>query len=95
MTLTLELPDKKEAALKARARARGLSPEEYAIQVLDHDLEEESISDSAANSRDSRPIWEVIEEIMKDVPAEDLAVLPEDGASQIDHYVYGLPKRSM
>ena len=30
---------------------------------------------------------------MKHVPAEDLALLPEDGASQIDHYVYGVPKR--
>jgi hypothetical protein len=30
---------------------------------------------------------------MKHVPAEDLAQLPKDGASQIDHYVYGVPKR--
>jgi hypothetical protein len=42
---------------------------------------------------DARPIWEIIVESMKDVPAEDLARLPEDGASQVDHYVYGLPKR--
>ena len=30
---------------------------------------------------------------LKRVPAEDLAQLPKDGASQIDHYVYGVPKR--
>jgi hypothetical protein len=30
---------------------------------------------------------------MKDVPPEDLALLPRDGASQIDHYLYGRPKR--
>jgi hypothetical protein len=41
---------------------------------------------------DERPIWEVILDNMKDVPPEDLAVLPRDGASQIDHYIYGLPK---
>jgi len=29
---------------------------------------------------------------MKSVPEEDLALLPKDGASQIDHYVYGTPK---
>ena len=46
-----------------------------------------------SSDRDERPIWEVISEIMKDVPAEDLAALPKDGASQIDHYIYGLPKR--
>jgi hypothetical protein len=42
---------------------------------------------------DRRPISEVIAEIMRDVPAEEFAQLPKDGASQIDHYVYGLPKR--
>ncbi len=29
---------------------------------------------------------------MKDVPPEDLVLLPKDGASQIDHYLYGHPK---
>jgi hypothetical protein len=31
---------------------------------------------------------------MKDVPPEDFAALPKDGLSQIDHYVYGTPKRT-
>jgi hypothetical protein len=30
---------------------------------------------------------------MKDVPPEDLALLPTDGASQIHHYLYGHPKK--
>ena len=30
---------------------------------------------------------------MADVPPDELAKLPKDGASQVDHYVYGLPKR--
>lgn len=43
MTLTLELHDeKKEAAQKAKAQARGMSAEQYAQGVLDRDLEEES-----------------------------------------------------
>jgi hypothetical protein len=37
--------------------------------------------------RPRRPIWEIIAENMKNVPAEDLASLPKDGLSQIDHYV--------
>jgi hypothetical protein len=40
MTLTITLPDEKEATLNARALARGLSPEEFAGQVLAHQLEE-------------------------------------------------------
>jgi hypothetical protein len=38
-----------------------------------------------------RPILEALAEIMKDAPAEDMAMLPKDG--RIDDYVYGLPSR--
>ena len=51
-----------------------------------------------AHDLDAQPrqqIWDVIAENMKQVPAEDLALLPWDGASQIAHYVYGVPKRAM
>jgi hypothetical protein len=41
---------------------------------------------------DDRPIWEIFSDAMKDVPPEDLAALPKDGAAQIDHYLYGHPK---
>lgn len=39
------------------------------------------------------PIWEFIAHEMAEQPPEDLACLPEDGASQVDHYLYGVPKR--
>jgi hypothetical protein len=42
---------------------------------------------------DERPIWEVITDIVKDVPDEVFDRLPKDAASQVDHYIYGLPKR--
>ena len=84
MTLKIELPEDKTAALAAKARSRGLSAEQYARELLEHDLDAGS---------GTQPIWEVISENMKRVPAEDLAQLPKDGASQIDHYVYGVPKR--
>ncbi len=48
---------------------------------------------AASSDRDERPIWEAITEIMKDVPDEVFDRLPIDGASQVDHYIYGLPKR--
>ncbi len=40
-----------------------------------------------------KPYWEVIQDIMKDVPDEELEKLPKDGAAEIDHYIYGTPKR--
>ena len=42
---------------------------------------------------EARHISDVFAEIMADVPPDELAKLPKDGASQVDHYVYGLPKR--
>jgi len=38
MTLTIALTDEQTAALTAIARAKGLSMEEYALQVLEHEL---------------------------------------------------------
>jgi len=38
MTLTIDFPDDQKAALLAKARARGLSAEDYARQVLQQDL---------------------------------------------------------
>jgi plasmid stability protein len=87
MTLTIELPDEQQAALTARARTQGISAEQYVRQVLEQDLQ--------SAEAQPRPIWEVIADNMKRVPPEDLAALPRDGASQIDHYVYGLPKRDL
>lgn len=40
-----------------------------------------------------KPIWERAVELTADATPEELAKLPTDGASQLDHYVYGLPKR--
>jgi hypothetical protein len=83
----IEIPDQQAAALKAKAAAQGLSLEDWFRKLAG----DESSADSS--NLDTRPISEVIAEIMKDVPAEEFAKLPKDGASQVDHYVYGLPKR--
>jgi plasmid stability protein len=90
MTLTLELNDNKEAALKARARARGVSAEQFVQQIVDHELERQ---ENPPAGIPKRRISQRIAEIMADVPPEEFAKLPRDGARQVDHYVYGLPKR--
>lgn len=88
MTITIELADEQQAALEAKARAQGLSAEQYAQRVLEHDLEAES-------GRARKHISEVIRDNMRDVPPEIMATMPKDGASQHDHYIYGLPKRDV
>jgi hypothetical protein len=84
MTLTIDLPEEELQALAAKARAQGISAEHYVRLVLEHDLQ---------TSHTGRSVAQSIREIWSDMPVDVRAKLPHDGASQIDHYVYGLPKR--
>jgi hypothetical protein len=48
---------------------------------------------NSAAGRDTRPIAEVLAEIAAAIPAAELAQLPSDFTDQLDHYIYGTPKR--
>lgn len=90
MTLTIDLSDEQETALREKATTQGISAEQYAQQVLERDLQ--------ADKPEHRHISGVIRENMRDVPREVFAEMPSDGASEHDHYIYGLhiyglPKR--
>ena len=84
MTLILELPENKEAALKAKAEAHGVSAKEYAEQVLNRDLDAEV----------GEPFWKGFTRRMEALPGEAFENQPTDGASEVDHYLYGSPKRN-
>jgi hypothetical protein len=43
--------------------------------------------------RKVKPIWELAEEIMRDVPEEELRKLPADGARNLEHYLHGAPRK--
>jgi hypothetical protein len=40
-----------------------------------------------------KPVWELLEEASCKIPDEELDRLPTDLAAQVDHYLYGTPKR--
>jgi predicted DNA-binding antitoxin AbrB/MazE fold protein len=42
---------------------------------------------------DHKRIWEVAEDLVRDIPAEALDSAPADGAAEHDHYLYAAPKR--
>lgn len=85
MTVMIELPDDQAAALNAKAEAEGLSLAEWMRKLADQ-------APSAIKPR--RHLSEVIRENMSRVPPEIMATMPRDGASEHDHYIYGLPKRN-
>jgi hypothetical protein len=90
MTLKIELPDDKTAALAAQARNRGLSAEQYARLVLERALESEL---EVAGGQPLGTAADIVLSRMSRIPPEVMATMPKDGASQHDHYVYGWPKR--
>ncbi len=53
MNLTIKLPDEDLQALKAKAAARGVSAEQYALQVLEQDLAPEWLRKSWASAKES------------------------------------------
>jgi len=86
----IELPTELEERLRAEAERRGLEIGDYVRPAL------ETLANQPAaqlRERTAKPIWETAAELLADLPEEELARLPADGSEQIDHYVYGSPKR--
>lgn len=88
MTLQIEVSEQCQSQLEQAASASGLRLEDFVRLML-----EQSASKRAEAPK--RSLVDIFEEIWRDTPPEELAKLPEDGATQHDHYIYGLPKREV
>ena len=53
MNLTIQLPDEHAPALQAQATARGVSAEQYVLQVLEGDLAPEWLRQSWASAKEA------------------------------------------
>jgi hypothetical protein len=87
--IVIELPDEAAAALNAKAAEAGLTLEAWLKQLADTREEPKSARGTLQEAAD------IILDSMRDVPPEIMATMPEDGASQHDHYIYGWPKREV
>jgi len=81
----IELPDEQAAALKAKAEAAGLTPEAWLNRLAG--------TESPAEQCPLETAADIVLGRMRNVPPELMAAMPEDGASQHDHYIYGWPKK--
>lgn len=68
-------------------------PQSKQAEVLEF-VERLSAQDERSVPSHERPIWEVIREISSTVPEEEWAKLPADGSLNVNHYLYGAPKKS-
>lgn len=74
-------------------KVRALPPEKQReLLGIVETLSQRGASATAADG-DRRPIWEVIEEISSQAPPEAWDDVPTDGSINVDHYLYGAPKR--
>ena len=44
-------------------------------------------------TKSSRPLSEIFAEVAASIPDEELAKIPPDFSDQLDHYIYGTPKK--
>lgn len=66
--------------------------QQEALRILDN-LARESASEGRSADEGRRSIWEVVEEINAQLPADSWDKVPTDGSINLDHYLYGAPKR--
>ena len=83
MTLNIELSDEQAARLEASAQAAGLSLSEFVRRLIERPGKDEPVRRAA----------DIVLDCMADVPDDVMQQLPKDGASEHDHYIYGLPKK--
>ncbi len=72
--------------------------EEIAAQIPDFSGQKLRVlvypaTDASIGVPDTRPMAEVLAEIASAIPVAELAQVPPDFTDQLDHYLYGTPKR--
>jgi putative addiction module CopG family antidote len=62
-------------------------------QELPTRAREPGAEDGEASTGSQKPLWEAITDIARRVPDEEWATIPSDASYQLDHYLYGAPKK--
>lgn len=68
--------------------------EKLALLSLEKQIKVLALAEELAQPASSgQSLWEMAQECIKDVPPAAFEELPADGAFNLDHYLYGAPKR--
>lgn len=81
-----------EDQLIDKVRALPPNKREEALRLLDT-LASEGSSETNGTAVNRRTIWEVIDDINAELPADTWENVPTDGSINLDRYLYGAPKR--
>ncbi|MGI9069239.1 MAG: hypothetical protein ACR2HX_22910 [Pyrinomonadaceae bacterium] len=81
-----------EDQLIEKVRALPPNKQQEALRLLDT-LASEAGSEPQGTDVDRTPIWKIVEEVNAGLPADTWENVPTDGSINLDHYLYGAPKR--
>lgn len=80
-----------EEAVVERLRVLSVEQQQQVLKFVEQ-LKQQPASGTAAHD-DSLPIWEVIEKMNSEAPPGTWDDVPTDGSINVDHYLYGAPKK--
>ena len=63
------------------------------IKVLSAEQQEKVLEFVENLGPPRRTLWEIWKEHLKDIPEEELDKIPTDASVNLDHYLYGAPKK--
>jgi Arc/MetJ-type ribon-helix-helix transcriptional regulator len=101
--MTIHLPENVEISIREAVHRGHFSSLDDAmteaaqllLEKLKHGQTVPPMSAAGTDKLPSAPqsILEMVDDLRKNVPPEELAKLPTDGAAQHDHYIYRTPRR--
>ena len=63
------------------------------IKVLSAEQQEKVLEFVEALDVQKKTIWDKLDDRLKNVPPEEFAEIPADASQNLDHYLYGSPKK--
>jgi hypothetical protein len=91
MTITFPLEPQEEARLNALAESKGVSTGAVLTEAVQRYLDDADVQ--VGRGKTTSSLLDIFLEGIEEVPAEEWEKLPRDGASEVDHYLYGSPKK--
>ena len=77
--------------VKLNVKGRGVFSAEGNLLKIDEVLEISTLeTEKLTYNEKAKPIWEIIEDIVKTIPKEELEKIPKDASSNLDFYLYGV-----
>jgi Arc/MetJ-type ribon-helix-helix transcriptional regulator len=101
--MTIHLPEDLESSIRAAVHSGRYASLDDAmteaasllLERLKHEQPQatQPAAGQAQPVRANKPLWEKFEEIAAGIPREVWDKIPADSSEQLDHYLYGTPRR--